>query len=137
MQGTVISIAVLVLSILVIDYFSDFFAALGTTEIAYFWTPNTIPMVFLSVSIFLWFANFHLSYNVVINTIASTTLGVYLLHDGILASWIWGTVFRCAEYQDSPGLVIRILTAAITIFVIGTVLDLLRQTLEKIILKWV
>lgn len=125
------SIAVMLLSILGIDRFHTFFAALGTTEPAYFWPPNTIPMLCLSLGVFGLFQQVKITYHPIINTIASTTLGIYLLHDGILASWIWITVFRCAEYQNSPFLIFRILTASLIIFVVGMTIDLLRQILER------
>lgn len=128
---SVISAAVLVLSILVIDHFHGFFEWLGTTEPAYFWPPNTIPMVFLSVGLFTLFLHIKIPYNPAINAAASTTLGIYLLHDGILVSWLWRTVFQCAAYQDSPLLPVRILTAAGVIFTVGAAIDLLRQKLEK------
>lgn len=126
-----ITASIMLISIVFIDRFHDFFEILGTTEAAYFWHPNTIPMVLLSIAIFLWFQNCRLSYHPVINTAASTTLGIYLLHDGILSSWLWKTVFRCADYQNSPFLCIRILMAALIIFFAGAGIDLLRQFLEK------
>ena len=35
----------------------------------------------LAISIFIYFMRINISYNKFINTIASTTLGVYLIHD--------------------------------------------------------
>lgn len=130
-----ITASIMLLSIVLIDRFHDFFEMLGTTEAAYFWHPNTIPMVVLSIAVFLWFRNCRLSYHPVINTVASTTLGIYLLHDGILSSWLWMTVFRCADYQSSPFLCLRILAAAFIIFFVGAGIDLFRQFLEKHILN--
>ncbi len=126
-----ITASIILLSIVLIDKFHDFFEMLGTTEAAYFWHPNTIPMVVLSIAVFLWFRNCRLSYHSVINLAASTTLGIYLLHDGILSSWLWKTVFRCADYQNSPFLCLRILVAALIIFFVGACIDLFRQFLEK------
>lgn len=128
---SVASAAVLVLSILVIDRFHGFFEKLGTTEPAYFWPPNTIPMVCLSVGLFVLFLRIELPYNPAINAAASTTLGVYLLHDGRLVGWLWGTVFRCAEYQNAPDLPFRILSAGVSVFAVCMAVDLLRQKLEQ------
>ncbi len=118
------------LSILFIDRFHIFFEKLGTTEPAYFWPPNTIPMVCLSVGLFVLFLRMEIPYSPAINAAASTTLGIYLLHDGHLRGWLWRSVFRCAEHQNSPFLVFRILGAAAVIFAAGTVIDLARQRLE-------
>lgn len=123
--------AVLLASILVIDRFSGFFARLGVTEPAYFWPPNTIPMLALSLGVFGLFLHWQLPCLPAVNTLASTTLGIYLLHDGVLAPWLWKTALRCAEHQDSAFLVCRILAAAAGIFAVGAVLDLLRQGLER------
>lgn len=127
--------AVMAVSILAIDQFSGFFAALGTTESAYFWPPNTLPMVCLSIGVFGMFRNLKITFHPWIHRLASTTLGIYLLHDGILSVWLWETVFRCAEYQDSPYLVFRILVAAAIIFTAGAAADLLRQALELPVLR--
>jgi len=126
-----ITTSIMFLSIVLIDQFHDFFEILGTTEAAYFWHPNTIPMVVLSIAMFLWFHNCRLSYHPLINKAASTTLGIYLLHYGILSPWLWKTVFRCADYQNSPFLCIHILMAALIIFFAGAGIDLFRQFLEK------
>lgn len=125
------SSAAMVVSILAIDRFSGFFEAVGTTEPAYFWPPNTIPMLGLSIGIFSLFLRMKVPYSPIINTVASTTLGVYLLHDGILFPWIWRTVFQCAAYQESPLLTARILASCAAILVVGVAVDLLRQWLEK------
>lgn len=123
--------AVMVSSILLIDHFNNFFAMLGTIEPAYFWSPNTLPMVLLSIGVFGLFLRLSIPYQPVINKLASTTLGIYLLHDGVLVPWLWNGVFHCAEYQDSPYLVFHILLAATVIFTVGALVDLLRQILEK------
>ncbi len=132
---TVFAAAAMALSILVIDHFSGFFAAIGTTEPAYFWPPNTVLMVLLSLGVFSLFRNLRIPYYPAVNALASTTLGIYLLHDGILFSWLWKTVFRCAEYQGSPWLVFRILTVSAAVFTVGAAIDLLRQGLERHILN--
>lgn len=131
---TAASAAVMVISILVIDRLCGLFAAIGTTEPAYFWPPNTIPMVCLSIGVFVIFLHIELPYNRVINKLASTTLGIYLLHDGVLPVWLWRSLFRCAEFQDSPYLIPRILGASAAVLLVGCAVDLIRQALEKYIL---
>ena len=131
----VFSFVVLLGSILIINRFSNFFAALGINEPAFFWAPNTVPMISLSVGIFGLFLHLKTPYYVSINIVASTTLGIYLLHDGILSSWIWNEVFKCMEYQNSPFLILHILRIASVIFIMGVVIDLLRQRLERCTLE--
>ena len=69
-----------------------------------------------------------------LNHLASTTLGIYLLHDGRFSERIW-TMLRLQKYQDSPFLVLRILAAAILIVFAGACIDLVRQWLEKYTLR--
>lgn len=130
MMTSASAFGVMIGSILLIDHFNQFFAVLGTMEIAYFWPPNTVPMVFLSLGVFGVFLHIKMPYNVVINRVASTTLGIYILHDGILARWLWRTVIQCANYQNSPCLIFHILVAG-GVFLAGMLIDLGRQVLEK------
>ena len=118
-----------------IDKFETYFAELGTTEVAYFWPPNTIPMVLLSLGIFGMFLHWDIPHNRAVNRLVSTTMGIYLLHDGRLQSWLWRGVFKCADYQDSPFLLFYILRAALIIFLAGAGIDLLRQQLERVLAK--
>lgn len=130
-----ISFGMLVVSILIIEKFSDFFARLGTVEIAYFWPPNTVPMICLSVGVFGIFMHLKIKYHPFVNKVSSTTLGIYLLHDsGMLALWIWKTA-RCADYYDSPFLIFRILGISTIIFLVGMAIDWFRQILERYTLQ--
>lgn len=119
------------LSIIAIELLSGFFAKLGTTEPAYFWPPNSLPMFLLSVGVFSFFLKTDIPHSKFINLLASTTLGIYLLHDGILNQFLWTQIFKNASHQSSPFLVLHILAAAVTVFVAGAVIDLLRGLLEK------
>nr|WP_206214093.1 acyltransferase [Adlercreutzia sp. ZJ154] len=84
-----VCILIMLITIVAIATHPTFFAKLGVTEWTYFWPPNTIPMAILSVGVFGLFLNFNIPNNRFINRIASTTLGIYLLHDSVLQSYIW------------------------------------------------
>lgn len=126
-----IAFIILVLSIIAINKFSAFFAAIGITEPAYFWPPNTVPVVCLSVGVFGLFLNMQCSYHPWINKLGSTTLGIYLLHDGVLNRWLWRTIFQNAAHQNSPLLFLHIIITATIIFALGATIDLVRQAIEK------
>ena len=66
---------------------------------------------------------------------ASTTLGIYLIHDGILQNYIWKNIFKTSEYLNKSNPVLHILITTITIFIIGAIIDLIRQFIEKHTLK--
>ena len=121
----------LVISILLIQKYDTFFARIGTSEIAYLWPPNSVPILILSIGIFGIFLRWKIERIGIINKIASTTLGIYMLHDGVLSDWLWRSVFRCADYQDSSTLIFRILISGGVILCTGVVIDLLRQMIGR------
>ena len=121
----------MVLSIFIFYNYRKFFANLGTTEVAYFWPPNTLPMVLLSISVFEIFLCLKIKNNKLINILASTTLGIYMLHDGILSRFIWYKLFNSKEHLNSKYSIIYILASTIAIFLICAIIDLIRQFIEK------
>ena len=128
---SIASFGIMIFSILFIEKFDKVFSAIGTTEVAYVWTPNNILMFLLSLGIFHYFLYLKIKENKIINKISSTTLGIYLLHDGVLAYWFWNNVFNNSTHQKSPLLIMYILGTTFIIFVIGVGIDLIRQTIEK------
>lgn len=69
--------------------------------------------------------------NKLVNYIASTTFGVYLLHDGILQSFIWKDLVHAASIQGEPYIICYMLGWAIVIYVFGVLVDSIRQIFEK------
>ena len=92
-------------------------------------------MFILSISIFYFFTNLKIKNNKIINTVASTTLGIYLLHDGHLTNYLWHHIFHTNTLIYSNYYIFYILSATITIFIIGVLLDLIRQIIEKNTIK--
>lgn len=137
MLMSILSFMVCVASIIIFDHFNCILEKNGfpALEIAYFWHPNSLPMLFLSIGLFSIFLKIEIPNSKLINRVASTTLGIYLLHDGVLQGWLWGTVFQCASYQESPYLVLHIMKAVIIVFVFGVVIDLIRQWIETSMLN--
>ena len=133
----ILTFTCMLVSIVIIYKFKNIFEKLGTTEIAYFWTPNTMLMFLLSVSIFEIFLNIKMKSIKIVNIIASTTLGIYMIHDGILQRYIWDTIFKTTEHlsNNSWKIIIDIMIATIIIFIVGTIIDLIRQFIEKITIK--
>lgn len=128
--------ALMTLSIPVIYAFNGVFRM--SKEVAYFWFPNTVLMVLLSVSVFCAFLQLDIPHTPWINRVASATFGVYLLHDSAaLREWIWRTLLRFPEKLDSPTLIPQILATCACIFLICMIIDFARQALERVTLrKW-
>ena len=88
-------------------------------------------MFLLSISIFGMFLSLKIKNNKIINTIASTTLGVYLLHDGRLSNFIWGDLLHASSHLNGHFPLLYILLSSLLVFSIGVVIDLIRQFIEK------
>ena len=129
-----ISFASMVLGILAISFNQNLFARIGTTEWAYFWPPNTLPMFLASIGLFGVFLNLKIPRNRLINKIASTTFGIYLIHDGPLQATIWHDIINASAYQMSPWLPAYILISALLVFLSCSIIDLGRQWLERMTL---
>lgn len=120
-------------AIYVLERFQPFFNKVGIVGGNYFWRPNTIPMAALSISLFLCFRFLKLKPLKAVNLLASTTFGIYLLHDGQLNFYMWQVLFKSTEYTFSNKLIFFIPLCVLLIFVTGACVDLLRQLLFRLI----
>lgn len=123
--------AIMVCSIMFIYNNKETFNMIGTTEYAYLWMPNNFFMLVLSVSLFQFFAKLKIKPNKIINTLASTTLGVYMLHDGFFALFLWHWVFNTKEKLTSEYFIYYIIATSVLIFIVGAIIDLIRKIIEK------
>ena len=123
--------AVMVISIVFMYQCRDIFNMIGTTEYAYLWTPNNIFMLALSVSTFQFFAKLQIKPIKIINVLASTTLGIYMLHDGCFNIFLWRVLFNTKLKLESTNFIFYIFGTTIVIFVIGAIFDLIRKVFEK------
>ncbi len=134
-----LSFLLMVLAIPIIYYFRDIFSKIGTEEVAYFWTPNNILMLITSVSLFEVFLKIKIKPNRMINKIASTTLGIYILHDGKLNTYMW-SLLKTKEHLQGEHLILYILLSSIIIFISFAIVDFTRQGIDticrKLIQKW-
>ena len=91
---------------------------------------NSIFIDFFAILIFCVFFKMNIKYNVVLNTIAKTTLGVYVLHTTSAFSCDgWDRFFFLGRsfLEDSVMIfTLRLVASAGLVFVIGVVLDLIR-----------
>ena len=82
----------------------------------------------ISLLLFLGFANLNIGYNRVINTIASATFGVYLIHDSdYVRPVLWNVVFKNATFEFSPFLIAYTLGVVVIVFVVATIIELVRM----------
>ena len=101
------------------------------------YSPNKINTLILAISIFMFFKKIKINNSNLINLIASATFGVYLIHDEpLMRNFLWNNLFKNASYQNSSILIPYSIVVCLIIYVVCTIIELLRKTLiEKPILN--
>lgn len=132
-----ISLITMLIGIIVIENYKGFFEKFHLTESAYFWQPNTVPMLILSISVFSFFKSKNIPYKKIINTLSSTMFGIYLLTDGLLQKIIWINIFSVKEHLQFSFYysVSFVILCSLLLMFIGIVVDFIRQFIEKYTVK--
>lgn len=101
--------------------------------ITYFGIVNSLPLLILSITLFIVFKNMKLKQSKVLNLIASSIFGVYLIHDNVyMRDFLWGKLLKNNTYATSPYLMIHFVFSVIAVFVVCTIIDQIRmQIVEK------
>lgn len=91
----------------------------------------------LGICLFIIFLKAKITYHPWINTIASTTFGIYLLHDNkLFLHHMWDNIFGTYQYYDSALLPLYAILVVALIFIVGMVVDYMRLAfIEKPIMK--
>ena len=98
----------------------------------FFWTPNSLLMVFMSISLFVAFRDWKpKQLGKWCSIMASTTLGIYLLHDGELRLFLWRELFHCNADISLTKYWGWLISVTAFVFFGGMIIDLARQALEK------
>jgi len=105
----------------------DVIQEIGISGATYFWRPNTIITIVWSILIFMAFLKWKVPSIKWMNRLASTTLGIYMFHDGRLAGPIWKLWLKTPQYADSGKMILHMAISVLIVFVTGAVIDLLRQ----------
>lgn len=126
---------ILILSIISLIFIVIIQIQYKTSFINLNYTSNFLSLL-ISIGIFMLFINFKDFKSIIINSIASSTFGIYLLHDNFLVrDFIWKKL-HIEDFMVEKHFWIREILLVLTIFVIGLVIDKLRQIcIEKPIFK--
>lgn len=99
----------------------------------YFYEQEKLTILLISLCLFLCFLTLKMNYHKWINTLASATFGVYLLHDNsVIRKLLWIDLFNNAKYQESLFLIPYSIIVVIIVYVIFSLIDLLRQKVIEI-----
>ncbi len=104
---------------------------------AHFSELNSPFILFSSIELFLGFSNSKPFNNKIVNNVASTTLGIYLIHDNrIMRPFLWNTIFNNSKMFFSNFLLLHSIFSVLIVFIFCMIIDLIRQnTIEKLYLK--
>ena len=102
----------------------------------YFKPQNSLLIFACSVFTFLFFSKLKMKQNKFINLISSATFGVYLIHDNnFVRPFLWVDLFKNATYLDTSSIYLHAIINIVLVYVVCTVIDLLRQLAIKCIKK--
>ena len=94
----------------------------------YFFGQQKITTLLISITLFMMFVTWKIDDNKWINLIASATFGVYLIHDNdFVRTFIWKDLLRNAQYQESILLIPYSIMSVLFVYIICTIVDLIRQ----------
>lgn len=91
-----------------------------------------VPCLTATISLFCWFKNLNIKNSKAVNLVSSTTLGIYLFHDnGCFRPHLWEKLLHCTAHETLPFVQFFCYSfiSVILVFVIGAVLDIIRQLL--------
>ncbi len=100
---------------------------------------NKILAVSTAVCAFLFFKNLKLKYHAAINTIASSSFGVLLIHanSDTMRQWLWGDLLKVAQAYHTRYFVLHAVLSVIGVFLVCTVIDQIRiRFIEKPFFRW-
>ena len=100
---------------------------------------NKVLAVLVSVVLFNYFRNLNIPHSKWINTIASSTYGVLLIHanSGTMREWLWKDVVDCVGHYDAPCFPLYAVGSVLAIFFLCVMIDQIRiHTVEKWFFNW-
>jgi surface polysaccharide O-acyltransferase-like enzyme len=136
-----ISIAVIALNFIVAAAFD----VIGTkkpffgTNATWFYGMQSIPILVISVCLFLGFKGMKIGFKKRINILSAATFGVYLIHDNqYVRSFLWKELFKNAAYSNTLFLIPYSIMVILIVYIGCTCIELIRiHCLEKWYLKYI
>ena len=100
------------------------------------WTTTNFVCLVCSLSIFCTAKNIKLRYNKVINRIAATVFGIYLIHDNpILREFLWIELLNCPIHARLELFIVFALIIIAIVFIVCMLIDFFRQFIFYLIKK--
>lgn len=139
----VLSIVAAVSSVIVTAYFfygtSVYESHFGKLINFFVYDCNKILGVFVSISSFVFFVKLKISYNRYVNKIATSILGVLLIHahSQTMRHWLWGDFVNVTSQYHSRYYYLLAISTIVGIFITCVVIDQIRiYFVERPVLLW-
>lgn len=91
-----------------------------------------------AVALFIAFLNIDIKsekISKIINIFASATFGIFLIHEHTLLRDWWNSVWKVSEYYQTPQFIFHLLMVVTVVYLVGGVIDWIRQIIFQIIGK--
>lgn len=97
---------------------------------------SSITNILAGTALFFFFKNLKVKPLPLVNELAKGTLGILLIHDhNFFRYYFWPIIVKTPQWFDSNKFIILIGLFVIWTFIVGTIIDYLRRSIEKIIFK--
>ena len=94
----------------------------------YFYGQEKVTTLLISLCLFMFFVSLKINNHKWINLVASTTFGVYLIHEhSIIRQFLWVEIFQNAQYQSDLFLIPYSIIVVTIVYVACAFIDFLRQ----------
>lgn len=104
---------------------------MGINGRSYFFVSdsNKILALLTGLCCFMFFKNLDIKVSRIINTVSASTFGVLLIHanSDTMRQWLWRDTLKNTAYYDSPMLVVHAVGAVVGVYMVCTVIDLVRH----------
>ncbi|MDE5766404.1 MAG: acyltransferase [Clostridia bacterium] len=99
------------------------------------WEMVNFVCLVCSVAIFCSFKNFTIPNSKIINAIAKTTFGIYLIHDHpLVRSFLWVELLKCPYHYQLNTFICFVIVAIIAVFIACMIIDFIRELLFKAVI---
>lgn len=135
---TAVSFGVLYLSVILFDIIGLVIPIISQYA-TYFMNLSSPIAILCAISLFLVFKNLHVGNNKIINQVALSMFGVYLIHDNLfIRPFLWNQLFQNTAYFDTPVLFLHAILAIFITFIVCVIIDQIRIILiEKPIFHFI
>lgn len=92
---------------------------------------ESVPALVCAFALFFWFKNLSIRYSRIINACAKATFGIYIMHQvPVFCMPLWHQIFKSDSWIGTPGLLPGSIAVILTVFIVGTLVDFVRQFFE-------